>query len=120
MCQTGSQGIFFTDADSCFIGDDMSLYRCMCPIATCTSTPTGNACRFTSGFLVFCGLLLLIWIMAAGAYFYVVGIATDRQRQQFPEKYNALPGGYYREKLFGVPGSSNVGSTELIVRQDTR
>lgn len=89
------------------MGDDMRLYQCFCPIATCTQTAVGPACRLTTSFLTFCGLLLLFWFLVAAAYVYITGLMSEHQRHHLPESYSALPGGYYYEKLFGDGTDSN-------------
>ncbi|ORC93424.1 uncharacterized protein TM35_000013010 [Trypanosoma theileri] len=101
MCRAGRAGWFFTDAEGCFIGRDLHLQQCVCPIATCVSTAGGHACHFTSSFLVFCGFLLIIWLIAVGAYAYMSGIIREHKASLRPEKSHSMNGGYYFEKLFG-------------------
>ncbi|KEG14074.1 hypothetical protein DQ04_00641180 [Trypanosoma grayi] len=109
MCRAGHSRWLFTDSESCFVGEDTRLYRCVCPIATCSVTPTGHACRLTSSFLVFCGFLLLVWLLAVGAYVYMSGLIWEHQKTVKPERSYPIGGGYYYEKLFG---SDNVEMNE--------
>ncbi|ESL07204.1 hypothetical protein TRSC58_05112 [Trypanosoma rangeli SC58] len=101
MCQVGNKGWIFTDLESCFVGKDLRLYQCTCPISTCHSTPMGNACRFTTSFLVFCGVLFAIWLFALAAYVYVSGLVVEHRKSLLAEKSQFARGSYYYEKLFG-------------------
>ncbi|RNF22461.1 uncharacterized protein Tco025E_03133 [Trypanosoma conorhini] len=101
MCQVGNKSWIFTDSESCFVGKDLRLYQCTCPISTCDVTPMGNECRFTTPFLVFCGLLFAIWLLAVVAYVHVSGLVLEHRKSLLPDKSHFARGGYYYDKLFG-------------------
>ncbi|PWU95179.1 hypothetical protein TcG_00833 [Trypanosoma cruzi] len=101
MCQVGTKDWVFTDSQSCFLDRDLRLQKCVCPISTCDVTPLGNACRFTSFFLVFCGFLFAIWLLGVAAYVYVSGLIWERHKPLLPERTHFMRGGYYFEKMFG-------------------
>nr|CCC89775.1 conserved hypothetical protein [Trypanosoma congolense IL3000] len=113
MCHGGRTNHFFTDSESCFMGGDMRLYQCVCPIATCTSTGAGHACRLTTSFLTFSGVLLLLWFLVAAAYVYVIGLSNEHQRHHLPERHGTVPGGYYYNKLFGSDDESGVAEVAV-------
>ncbi|KAH9598828.1 hypothetical protein LSM04_002250 [Trypanosoma melophagium] len=113
MCRAGRTGWFFTDAEGCFIGQDLRLQQCICPIASCVSTAGGHACRFTSSFLVFCGFLLAIWLIAVGAYAYISGIISEHKNSARPERIFSINRGYYFEKLFGNEKSETETTREM-------
>ncbi|GET90559.1 hypothetical protein, conserved [Leishmania tarentolae] len=117
-CQVGQRNWTFTDSSVCYVTPNLRLRQCVCPLTTCTPTTEGYGCHLTSSAMILSSVLVIVWIMAACAYVYVLNYVGELELEARTEKVVSLSRNYYYHKLFGsdstiVPSSVYVPDGKL-------
>lgn len=103
MCEAGHPQWLFTDSEACYVGHDMRLRQCICPLTTCSLTDGIYGCHLTSSMMVITFFLFFIWIAAVCAYAYIGQSIASLTNSSTHPKEPTLTEHYYYHRLFGDP-----------------
>eukprot|EP00796_Vickermania_ingenoplastis_P002347 gene2347-1476_t len=103
MCRTGHQDWLFTDAEACFVGPDLRLRQCLCPLTSCSATRGIYNCHLTTSVMALSTFVVLVLLLAACAYFYVSHHLSvlDTEEHLRKTKMPALAHNFFYNRLFG-------------------
>jgi hypothetical protein len=103
MCSVGRSGWLMLDSESCFLGADLAMRSCFCPLTTCTETTTGRfQCMYTSLTVTIAVTLVVLWLSGIACYWYASWKLDDESLK--PQRQH---GGRVSDVLFGVYHASS-------------
>ena len=94
------------DSDACFVGPDLILRSCYCPMSSCMETVTGaHQCMYTGTTIAIAIFAVTLWFCGIGVYWYASSSIDDESL--LPQRAQSSK---INDVLFGVYHASDHGT----------
>ena len=97
MCLSGHSSWLSTDAEACFLGPDLALKQCWCPVTHCVETMSGYTCQLTAMSITIIAVLGMIWVGSIILYLYAA-----EQVDELHVSAARVEHAKFSDRLFGV------------------